>query len=370
MTTHTRLDEIEAALKNALDEVREMRQRLLEPKPTEVGLRVFPDWRDSLKELLLRFHRGSLTDAGEVELLRELIQNETRLQLFPAEVQVLLLAFAVARLRHHQLKGLPDTIAVPLVKMVGEYARRTQVGYVYGAGRADDAKFGSWEKDARVKMERLSTFAGLTRSTPTVEQLLDRIRESIQSSAPFSEIEVHLFSALDQGVHSEDVRLVKMMAPFLGELGSRARFKTLRKAIRVADEERQIEEAQEPSTLIPSDWPWLDFTKGKRGIILGGDSREESRVRIERAFQFAQLDWEGTEGKSMNAQRVRDRVLAKTVDLVILLRFIGHDIDKLVLPACRSTKTPFIFLSGGYGIKSIQQEVERTIPIPSHRPSK
>ncbi len=395
MVEITEIEAIEASLIDALVKVKEIRRRLeseqaqvmveqqqqqqvtpeIPPKPplvfelelpkpqsVNVGLRIFPDWRDPLKELLMRFRREGLTDAGEVELLRELILNESRLQTFPSDTQVLLLAFAVARLRHHQKQGLPDSTVSPLIGMVGAYARRTQVGFVYGAGRADDPKFGLWEKDAREKMDRLSAQSGLVKSPPSDEKLLERIREAVQSAAPFLEIEHHLLSALDQGVRSEDVRLVKLMAPFLVELGQRARYKVLRRAIRDADEALKVEEIGEASVSIPSDWPWFKLTTGKRVIMVGGEPREESRVRIEKAFQMEELDWEGTESKPMGAQKVRDRVLAGKVGLVILLRFNGHTVDQVILPACRSTHTPFVYIPNGYGIDAIRQQIERLIP--------
>ncbi len=384
------LDAIEASLTDALEKLREIRQRLISeqvpvvvekvqlrivpepprlyelelPKPRSDGesIRLFPDWRDPLRELLTRFLRDGQTDSGEVDLLRELVQNERRLQKFPSEIQVLLLSFAVARIRHHQLKGLSDSIASSIVGMVGGYAKRTQIGFVYGAGRGDDAKFGSWEKDAQEKMNALSLRAGLAKPQPSVEKLLERIRESIQSTMPFSEIELHLLSALDQGVHSEDVRLVKLMAPFLGELGQRARYKVLRKAIRDADEALKVEDVQEATVSVPSDWLGFKLTKGKRVIMVGGEPREESRVRIEKAFLMAELDWEGTESKSMGSQKVRDRVLAGKVDLIIILRFNGHSVDQVILPACRSTHTPFVYIPNGYGIDAIRQQIERLIP--------
>jgi len=99
--------------------------------------------------------------------------------------------------------------------------------------------------------------------------------------------------------------------------------------------------------------------KGKQAGVVGGDARDHARRRILETFQFESLDWVETD-HSRKLQALRDAIESGRYDLVIVLRrFIGHDVDRIVLPACKAADVAWASVDHGYGITQVRQALER-----------
>lgn len=97
--------------------------------------------------------------------------------------------------------------------------------------------------------------------------------------------------------------------------------------------------------------------------MVGDGPREPNRVRLEQAFGLGELAWEQAEHSRNSLQKVRDRVKAGSVDLVMILtRFVGRDSDHLILPACKDAGVPFVPVKSGYGVVGIRRAIERYAP--------
>ncbi|OGL95791.1 hypothetical protein A2348_00155 [Candidatus Uhrbacteria bacterium RIFOXYB12_FULL_58_10] len=325
-------------------------------------------WLEALWAFLPRMYQPFSSMADEVNDLSKLILGEEFLRSFPNHAQVLLLQYAVARVRHGQSLGLSDADALPIISAVGKYAQRTRIGFVYGPMRSHGPRHGSWKEDAQAYLDELTDIASAWPDGSVMPGRLMRLLETaVLDADPLGDVLAALGAAIRGGVSQSDPRIVRLLDPFVEDLDATAQYKTLRAAIRAARKESLVVPVNpiDESALIPEDWPWLAFTRGKRAVMVGGDPREPNRIRIQRAFGFAELLWEPSGGRRNSLQQVRDRVTGGGVDFVILLRrFIGHDVDKVVLPACREAGVSWISVSAGYGIVRIRQEIERMIAKP------
>lgn len=331
------------------------------PRPPPSG----PDWRGPLRALLSLLRGDRLVDEEE-EDLAALVHDEARLRGFPKDIQVSLLQYAAARLRYLQERGMDDEHVRALMADITSYAERERCGFVHGPKRVSAPRTASWESDARGYLNRLydRTLAEDDGET-NVGRVIAAIETAIRDAAPFEELRPLLTSALRLGVGAANTRLVNLTAPFLGLMESVPELKALRSAIRTAERDARADPEPEAPAL-PPDWPWLAFTRGKRVVMIGGDPREPNRERIERAFGFDELSWMKTEFSPRSIQAARERVASGGTDFVIILRrFVGHDTDDQIIPACAQAGTPWISVPSGYGIERIRQEIERRIPRPA-----
>jgi hypothetical protein len=290
----------------------------------------------------------------------------------PREAQQAMVGHIVARARQLQDNtpdGLLDSVEAleldRVFSVLTAYSKREQPGFVFGLMRTHSPTQGSWLEDARMWSDRLDeTLLGATPGNP--ERALDSIRELLDSEQHDTEAFLDaVAAALDAGVSVDDSRLVRLSTPYMEELKTQARFKRLRKAIRqaeddtVTDDEDFARELASGATEPPEDWALADFVAGRRAVLIGGDRREEARERIQAAFRLESLDWVSTD-HSRNFQSVANRIQSGGCDLVILLRrFIGHDVDRIVLPACRSSEVPWVSVDRGYGVSQIRVAMDR-----------
>lgn len=108
----------------------------------------------------------------------------------------------------------------------------------------------------------------------------------------------------------------------------------------------------------------LALTRGKRAILLGGDSRPERTQALQSYFEFAELEWAGL--PSNDARRLQSfaaRLDNHAFDLAIVLqRFSRHKISKVVFDAGKKgVVTPV--LAEGYGVVSVRRGLERYLGL-------
>ena len=242
--------------------------------------------------------------------------------------------------------------------MLTGFSKREQPGFVFGLMRSHSPVTDSWWNDARKWWRDLAELApGEVTLNP--EKALDAFAESIAAGEKASEREARLTDVLEAGVNAEDPRLVTLVMDQGEILGRKARYKRLRKAVRDALEADMVSEQDLRTPGPPESWPLWDQVRGRRAAIIGGDSREHARVRMEEAFQLTETTWITTD-HSRHLQTLKDAIEGGRYDLVIVLRrFIGHDVDRVVLPAAKAHEVPWVIVDRGYGITQIQAAFER-----------
>jgi len=291
---------------------------------------------------------------------------------FPRDIQKSLVGMTVARARHLQdelLEGLWDPARTSDLDRVFSamtlYSKQRQPGFVFGLQRTHKPVHGSWRADAIHFWTELQSWLNSHGLNP--EKVLAELDLLCSTDPDGGEVIVQkALQALEAGVSSEDPRLLRILTPRQDLLKKHAAFKKLRKSIRDAEEQdREFDaELSAPAPEIPADWPWWSLVRGRKAAIIGGDSREEARQRIQAAFAFQSLEWFTTD-HSRNPATLAEAVKNGGIDFVVVLRrFIGHDTDRIVLPAARAANVPWVSVERGYGVSQIRISIERFVAAP------
>jgi hypothetical protein len=310
---------------------------------------------------------------ADLSAVLRVVDAVERWRVIPPEAQAPLIGLLAARLRavQEQPGFLGDRRVDFAFGTLSAYVKRARPGYVYGLARWHQPNRESWDADAEAMFERLAAMLpSAAEAEPNHQRQLDAIEAVVREigiapaearSAVAAQIRREVLAALAMGLQARNPRLVRIVAP-VAEIFDAPEFRALRRAIRdeldaSRDEETSVEVEEAP---LPPDWAWWGYTRGRRALLVGGDPREPNRVRLERAFAFAELEWVGAEFKRNNLHGVRDRVRAGRTDLVILLtRFTGHDADQIVIPACREMGVGFVCVPHGYGVVRVRHAIER-----------
>jgi hypothetical protein len=345
----------------------------VQPPPTDWPQRL----ADQLKEL------GPTRDVdGELNAVLRVVDALERWRHLPPEVQATLIGLIAARLR--ALQETPGFLADRRVDFafgsLSAYVKRARPGFVYGLARWHTPNRETWEADAEALFERLSSMVPTpVEAEPNAQKQLELIESLIKEvgiapaearSVVVGQLRREVLNGFSMGIQGRNPRLVRALLPLAEEFEG-TEFRTLRRAIRdelaeasaEADADGGAEEAP-----LPPDWAWWEFTRGKRALIIGGDPREQSRARLEKAFEMDELEWVGAEFKRNNLLGVRDRVRSGKTDLVLLLtRFTGHDADQIIIPACREMGISFVCVPHGYGVVRVRHAIERFLDPMSKR---
>jgi hypothetical protein len=290
----------------------------------------------------------------------------------PRDLQRALVGHVVARARRVQDELAPGLVTPQVTPTLDRifshmtaYSKREQPGFVFGLMRNHAPTHQTWLGDSHHWWRQL--MSALPVANPqNPERLLVELQEKVTAGGDEEQILELARQIIEAGIAQEDPRIVRLMVRYLEPLKRQSRFKRLRKAVReLMDEDAasEAENAVEPSFL--ETWSYRTQVEGRRAVIVGGDLREEARCRIERAFGFSSAEWVTTD-HSRNLQTLASGISGGTVDFVIVLRrFIGHDVDRIVLPAARAANVPWISVDRGYGVNQIRLAVERFLSAPA-----
>ena len=286
----------------------------------------------------------------------------------PADAQVFLIAHLAARARRLQeppaapiLLNLDvDRQVEALFNTLSRYTKEEAPGFVYGLARFHGARGESWLHDAQDQLTQLSANLEV-RTEPgkaNPERELAKLEGLLHEGASDEAVTEQLDAAVAAGVSRTDARMVRLCRDKLELLGKLGRFKALRKAIKEADE---TDEAPEKQAGPLPDWPYWPLVRGKRGAIIGGDPREESRARIAQAFDLASLTWEGID-QVRQVETLATQIRGGGIDLIVILQsFINHAMCGKIVDACRSAKVPFAAVERGYGVERVRLAIEHDI---------
>jgi len=356
-----------------------LREAVLAPRWTHQKARRGPDF-DPSELAALRERVGPpvpITDVkqGNEELARvaKELNNLDRWRIYPRSVQRALVGLFAARLRHLQdecevRKSVDSRKLSTTFPHLTRFSDEARPGFVKGLSRGQDPEHGSWVEDAvawwkalQAELEAPDVSSLRRPGTPNADRALDGVRRMVEASSPDPQaLRSAAILALDAGLPPDNAGLIRALKPHLSDLEGDGRLKSLRRAIRQAlAADAEAEADLKSGGVIPEDWPFLDKTRGKVAVMVGGDLREQSRAAIEAALGFESLAWEsGYDVRSVQA--LAGRIERGGLGFVIFLRrFISHKMTDILLPACKSSGVPWVMVDQGYGLTRVKLGIER-----------
>lgn len=327
-------------------------------------------WAPRLAKVLVDLVEGSDPQLDAERVLTLVQRVDEWATIFPRDVQRVLLALVVARMR-----VLQDEVASGSLDWcyshLSRFAKTYTPGFVYGLSRTHAPPPGGWACEVDRWRARAADLAALGVEPKGVSHsdLLARLRVAVadwkgrpEDAAIADAIGASLRKAVREivagGIAPHDGRIGELLDGVDRGVLSGRELRAVRDAL--AEDEAAEEAERAEGFALPEGWAYWPLVRGRRAVLVGGDPREPNRVRLERTFRFASLDWTACEFRRNGLVQIRDRVTSGGVDLVLLLRrFIGHDADQVVIPACRQAGVAWASVERGYGAVSIQRAIER-----------
>ena len=311
----------------------------------------------------------ALTATPSLDAVRSAIDARAGWATLPRDIQVVVLELVAAWVRSYQNEGAVSD-APGLMSLLSGFSVQHQPGLAWGLARNHTPRNGSWRSDARMHFGALLNWATPAVPGPNPQRSLAALQSALatfgeQEAAGVSEeaagapVRQAILTCYKSGLSGAAPELVRLLSESPGLLEGRD-FKKLRQAIRKAE---QVALDEAPVTGLPPGWPFFVHTQGKRGLLVGGDPRLPQREKLHSTFGFAKLDWLGTEFKATGLQAARASIVAGGVDIVLALhRWCGHNVDRILQPACKSKGVLFIPVQRSYGVAGIKDAIERFAP--------
>jgi hypothetical protein len=263
-------------------------------------------------------------------------------------------------------RNLPEEVHQldQLFPRLSRHANKSRPGMVHGLARAHEPLGNSWLDDARgyeQRLRRLLVEEGVAPQAappeaPNHDDALRRLTEDLRTGLDAEGFCERAKALIAGGLAPTETRLVRLARPFLADLVD-PELAPLRRAV-----ERDLEaeaDQVDGNGQLPADWPWLSFTRGKRGAIVGGEPRQERRERLQEVFGFDSLEWLPNPTRGIRrVHALTQQMRAGSLDLVIVLRaFVGHGVSDKVFgaetPSCRT------ILAENYGVTQVRLGIER-----------
>ncbi|MGH7295563.1 MAG: hypothetical protein ACRELB_11545, partial [Polyangiaceae bacterium] len=261
---------------------------------------------------------GAVAPAEELDRLEEGACEEALgdLRQLPNDVQRSYLRMVTARINAVRLGAAGELFvrerARRMLDAIRDYTREYRPGAVHGLARDHEPKRGSWAADG----------AALWRELGGEEEGESTAAPSARPSAT----------------------------------GSR-RARTSPEDAGGASDATDAADASDLRTPEPT-WPFWDAVRASTVLMVGGSPREAARERIEKTFQMRELVWIADEPRK--AQSAEARIGAGGFGLVlVLLRFVSHPTSEKLAAACEGRGVPYAAVEHGYGVRAIQQGIER-----------
>lgn len=255
----------------------------------------------------------------EIDVLEEMTSTERRTQwpMMSKPMQRLWLAMLVARTRAVKdatttNPGLRERIKAFILHFPA-YAKTYQPGYVNGLQVSHNPEHGSWRSDAVqfwAQLKQLSEPPPPPPPAPVEEEPEAPLTLTPATAAP------------------------------------------------VSPQPASATEEEPETPAIEGDWPLWNLVRDKRGIILGGEPREQPRARLETTFNMAELEWiPGDNPRRLDS--VVERVAMNKVDVVFVLQqWTAHKVTNKLIDACKTSNVPWALVSS-YSVRAIKQGLER-----------
>jgi len=300
-----------------------------------------------------------------------------------APLQHAVLSWLTARARWAQELLGPGDAAEQVARVypkLSAFSKRERPGFVYGLRRDHESQGESWMADAdswRTQVTTLlakePTYEEKTEGESNPERALARLEEILAGDPEPETVILAVGATLDSQIRPDDPRLLRLVEDHDEALSQDPRFRRLRRALRsFADgdaEATMIVEASSdggsPFEDLYDDSPEEDSSLGALAerlkiLLVGGEPREQHRQRLLDATGVQHLEWAPATrgGGTGKLQSTAESIRRGSWDAVILLpRFCGHDVDAVLVPACRGSGTPWLHVRGGYGVGPIRSAV-------------
>ena len=268
-----------------------------------------------------------------------------------------LLTYVVRRCRHAQ--GLvSDPVERSRIERIFRHltawSAETRPGYVYGLARHHRPDEGTWLEAAQLAWDKLGI--------DVVEALGLGDLIAVLDAEPLDAERVRkLVLVLVDRQDVDQRHLMQVLAPHLDLLQGDRRLKRLKKRIRKT--QTNLSKKGGARLALEVDWPGLEYTKGKRALMVGGDNRHEAQQRLQDALGFSEVHWD-TGWEQRKTESLAERIRQGRYDLVLLIRrFVKHRTTDTIVPACKESKVPLVPVADGYGVEAVKRGVETTFDV-------
>lgn len=298
-----------------------------------------------------------------IQRLARVSDRTDRWKRLPRRVQQIFLAYCTCKARVWQENldlgsSRHEVVLEQVFRALTRYSARERPGFVHGLSRSHRAERETWADDAHYWWTELSLAADIDPEPSNTEKQLDELGRTLTGNISAPVVQAAVVHALENGVTPTDPRLLKLVADRADALEDEPRLRAVRRALRSSEGEAEGDDQTEDAPLIEPDWPWWHVTKGKRAVIAGGDSRPEATERVETAFQFDEVTWDG-DLQERKLENLVKRVRAQSVDLVFFLaRFSSHAAQSALRDACKEAGVPFVRIEHGYGVQQLKLAIE------------
>ncbi|MFK7927336.1 MAG: hypothetical protein AB8H79_04060 [Myxococcota bacterium] len=327
------------------------------------------DWRSGFAEVMGQMGPGQDL-AGELDIVSEAAVSCDRWSRWPKYVQRHLVGLLACRLRALQdEQGVPEYELQDGFSALTRFSKRVKPGFVFGLSRGHRPQHGSsWDDDAERHWDQLTALIPAKKAdspdqADAIADLSELVAEVAQApsgdaaEALRKQAVRRIGEALEVGVDSRDPRLVAVALSMDTELEGRG-FKRLRRAL---DDARYPEDdGDSPPLDVEADWGWWVHTRGRSGVIIGGDPKEAAIDRLRQAFAFAALSHVPLGDGATALQAVRAQVETGATEIIILLGDdTGDRADRELLPIARDRKVPWVYVDHGHSIGRVKSAIER-----------
>lgn|GEM_PF-6960902 len=318
---------------------------------------------------------------AEMEWLEDQCNQLNRWKRCSAPLQHAVLSWLTARARWVQEIVGPGEIAEQVARVypkLSAFSKRERPGFVYGLRRDHAAQGENWRADSdswRTQVKALiekepTPIAEGTESNP--ERALARLEEILDGDPEPETVVRAVGEALESQIRPDDPRLLRLLEDHDEALADDPRFRRLRRALRSfsegdadatmigdsLDDSAMYGVAEAPSSDVSPEA--LARAAEMRVLLVGGEPREQHRQRLLDATGVRELEWApATRGGGIGKlQSAAESIRSGSWDSVILLpRFCGHDVDAVLIPACKGSGTPWLHVRGGYGVGPMRAAV-------------
>lgn len=160
--------------------------------------------------------------------------------------------------------------------------------------------------------------------------------------------------AVQAGFGSSDPEVLDLVTP-LKDLVQGNDFRAIRRNI-----DRIVEDEAREESLLPERYrDVLQITQGLKAVMIGGSVREESRKKLEKLFGFDRLDWIAYEANRPAAlDSVEQRVRNRAMDLVLILKYVGHHLTEKLRPVCDQQGIP-CYMMKSYSVTQVAETLRK-----------
>ena len=256
-----------------------------------------------------------------------------------------------------------DPMSLTLDGVFGALTRMSKEqmpGFIPEFARGTTPPQGNWEyyiEDAREELARAARAASRRVRTKIQVDEAAYINEIRRIVADDSGDDLSFEADFCEAVHdallalgADNPSLLEIISPFADVVDRDDRLTSLVRRLPVASTR---EGGRVPTEV-------LAWTKGKRGLIVGGQPNADAKATLESAFQFESLEWIASDG-APNGSLV-NRCRQGTLDfIIVLIRFVSHSMSEGISVACRGVPTKLVKVHRGYGVSQVSAAFQEAL---------